>query len=106
MKRSVLATLTAVSVFAMGATVAQAGPIAARQKPQHARIHHGLKRGTLTRGEAKRLEHEQHAIAHGRRGALADGHIGPREAKVLTRAQSRASGDIFRMKHNRRVAEQ
>ena len=91
-------------VAILTAPAAYAGPVKQREARQHARIRQGVRSGELTRGEAKVLNREQRTIGQARKGALADGHIGPREARALSRMQNQASRDIFRLKHNGREA--
>jgi hypothetical protein len=86
------------------ASVAQAGPIHHRQQHQRGRIAQGVHHGSLTPGETRLLRHEQAGIARGRQRALADGRVGPGEARVLTNAQNRASRHIYGLKHNGRTA--
>ncbi|OFV89252.1 MAG: hypothetical protein A3J75_08645 [Acidobacteria bacterium RBG_16_68_9] len=84
----------------LSATAAQAGPVPQRQKNQAARIHQGVEAGSLTRGEAKALRHEQRHINRFRRDALSDGHMDRKEMRILTNAQGKANRHIHRLKHN------
>jgi len=104
MSRTKIAAVIGAGAMMLAATTAQAGPIRHRQVNQRARIHQGVQNDSLTRGETRVLNREQRAIDSGRRRAVSDGHIGPREARALTRAQNRASRTINRLKHNGRVA--
>jgi len=83
-------------------STAEAGQVARREARQNARIRQGVASGELTPGETKLLRKEQRTIEHGRKRALADGHIGPWEHKALEGAQNRASDDTYRLKHNQR----
>ena len=96
-----VAGMLALGVMLVSST-AEAGQVARREARQHARIRQVVASGELTRGETKLLRQEQRTIEHGRKRALADGHIGPREHKALEGAQNRASRDIYRLKHNER----
>jgi hypothetical protein len=91
------------SAVLLSGAVAWAGPIHTRQECQHARIAQGVRNGSLTPGEVRRLAYEQRDIRRDRRTALADGRIGPAEARHLTRDQNRAGRDIYRLKHNGRT---
>jgi len=91
------------SAVLLPSAAAWAGPIHARQQRQHARIAQGVRNGSLAPGEVRRLAYEQRDIRRDRRAALADGHIGPAEARHLTRDQNRANHDIYRLKHNGRT---
>lgn len=103
LKTTGILVLAAAAVVAV-TTAADAGPIRDRQARQAGRIHQGVVSGALTPGEAAALRGEQRAINRGRRAALADGFVCPREGRALTRAQNRADRHIRRLKHNRRVA--
>jgi hypothetical protein len=93
------------SVLMFLAASAEAGPIRNREARQGARIQGGVQSGALTQREAGALRREQAAVEGVRERAVSDGHITRPEARGLTRAQDRASDDIYRLKHNRRVAE-
>jgi hypothetical protein len=73
-------------------------------RPARTRIMHGVRMGSLTAAETKRLLREQKQIRQFRMYAIKnDGCIGPRERRMLRRGKARASRHIFRMKHNRFV---
>lgn len=76
-----------------------------RQKAQQHRIVRGVRRGTLTKGETRKLERQQRRIARTKRRdkAMNGGKLTKREKKHLTRMQNRASRRIYRMKHNNKV---
>lgn len=67
---------------------------------QEKRIQQGMASGALTEREAARLEAGQARV--GRREALAgaDGHVGPREQRVIQQSQKHQSRQIFRQKHD------
>jgi len=77
------------------------GPYAKRHHCQKERIVEGVRCGELTRGEYRYLENEQRWIQRFRRHSLADGWLSRGERRQLHRLQDRASGDIYRAKHNR-----
>jgi len=104
MTRGITAVFAAGAVLMLSAGVAHAGPIRYREGNQAARIHQGVRSGSLTPGEAHALRREQRSINHARRHVLADGHVTVREAVALDRAQDRANRHIYRLKHNGRVA--
>ena len=102
MTRFALATV-ALTAVTLTASSAFAAPPAARQASQTVRIHHGVKSGSLTRGEAARLTAGQARIQRTKRRMIRnDGKLGPRERRKLNRMQNRQSRKIKRMKHNRR----
>jgi hypothetical protein len=78
--------------------------IDARRAWEKRRILNGLRTGALTWGEYRHLEREQARIARDERRAKADGYVSPYERYRLNRELDRASGDIYRLKHNGRTA--
>jgi uncharacterized membrane protein YebE (DUF533 family) len=77
--------------------------IDARQWRQAGRIHHGVRCGTLTRGEAARLRAGQRHIHRMELRAKADGHVSARERARITRAQNHEHRAIRRLTHNARA---
>lgn len=101
--------LVAVLVAIMAGSVVsqtQTPVINKREHRQQARIRQGVKRGELTRGEARRLEAREHKIQKDKMAAKADGKVTPAERRKLKREQNRASRKIYRLKHNARTAKQ
>ena len=74
-----------------------------RQMNQKARIRQGVKSGELTKGEARKLHQEQKTIQAEKQMAKADGKVTPEERAKLRKDQNKASRDIYRLKHNKRV---
>jgi hypothetical protein len=75
-----------------------------RQENQQRRIGQGVASGELTPGETILLEKEQAGIRRAERRAKADGDVTPKERARLKKRQSKASRDIYRLKHNERKA--
>lgn len=77
--------------------------VSARQRNQQQRIAEGIEKGSLTPGEAARLEkHEaqlNHEIRHDRRDG---GELTGREKAKINHQQNRMSRNIYRAKHNGR----
>jgi len=73
-----------------------------RQNRQTDRIYHGVRNGTITPREFKRLGREQFRIEAAKRRALEDGHISRYERRHLNRMQNRAGKRIYRAKHDDR----
>jgi hypothetical protein len=71
-----------------------------RNVNQQERIEQGLKSGELTTHEASRLEREQQHVDHVEARALQDGAIGASEQARIRASENRASGDIYREKHD------
>jgi len=83
-------------------TGVQAESIRGRQWNQQARIAQGLRSGELTRVETRRIEHQEHALAHKiRRDRIDGGGLTLAERARIDRAQDRLSNQIFRQKHDR-----
>ena len=99
-KMTLILTGTLLSTSLLTATVALAGPYTTREGRQQDRIAQGIASGQLTGREAARLEAEQAAIEAERRAFWADGHLSPWERAELRHDQTRASRDIYRLKHN------
>jgi hypothetical protein len=75
-----------------------------RQVNQERRIEQGVASGSLTAGEAARLEAQQARIANREAAMKADGSLTATERAKLTCQQNRASRNIYMKKHNRRIA--
>ena len=71
-----------------------------RQHKQTKRIGQGIRSGSLTRGEAARLGHQQVRIQKQKRRLKADGTFTKRERARVHKSQNRASKNIYRKKHN------
>ena len=92
-----------IMIMVMGmvlADTAMAGRAKNRQINQQKRTHQGIATGELTVWETMRLENEQWQIQQSKRRALADGVVTPRERARLEIQQDKASGHIYRLKHN------
>jgi len=73
------------------------------QKHQVERIKDGAKSGELTKKETKALVNEQKQIQKEKKMAKADGVVTPAEKKVIKQDQAKASKDIAKLKHNKKV---
>lgn len=78
-----------------------AGPVKQRQNRQQQRIEQGVRNGTLTHAELKRLNREQHRIAQFKRKAMQDHRITRHEARRIHNLQEQANRHIYQYKHNR-----
>lgn len=76
-----------------------------RQESEQDRIGNGVKNGSLTPGEAARLERQESRIEQHKAKDMAahDGHLTKPEERRLNRQENRASRDIHRAKHNVRT---
>ena len=100
MKRKIAIAILG-TVFCFGfATESPAQTIQQRQPLERARIRQGVRNGSLTRQEAKRLAAEQAKIRKDERKA-ARGGVTAAERKRLKREVRRANRDIARQKHDR-----
>ena len=86
----------------LGASLnASAQGINKRQARQQARIYQGIVSGSLTRGEARRLEAQEARIAAlEARDRHTGGGLSLREHRQLERDLNRESRDIYRQKHD------
>jgi predicted transglutaminase-like cysteine proteinase len=93
------AAILALAAFGASAQTSTAGAVQ-RDVNQQTRIEQGLKDGSLTTGEAARLEKEQSRVDRLQSRDLADGKLTPAERTQLKAAQDKASRDIAAAKHN------
>ena len=96
--------LAATAVIVMNVTVADARPIELREHRQEMRIHQGLRRGDLTRMEARRLQRGERRLDRAEAFAWRDGRLSPGERHRLNRMLDRQSRRIHRLRHNGRCA--
>ena len=73
----------------------------ARLANQAGRISEGISDGSLTTGEAARLEREQARVSREEQRYLSDGNLSPREKRKLMWDENRASRHIWRERHDR-----
>jgi hypothetical protein len=78
--------------------------IDARRAWEARRIENGLRSGQLTWREYRFLRREQAHIAADERRAKTDGYVSRYERYRLNRELDQAGRDIYRLKHNDRVA--
>ncbi|MGD0826920.1 MAG: hypothetical protein ABSA09_02390 [Desulfobaccales bacterium] len=71
-----------------------------REREQAAHIRQGLRDGSLTPQEARRLWAEQRRIRNTEAQMRADGILSPQERARLTGMQNRTSRGIYRARHN------
>jgi hypothetical protein len=91
-------TLAAASVL-LPAALAQT-PIQQRKDNQQKRIGQGVKKGSLTAGEAARLEKKEAALNREERRMKADGNFTLGERARITRQQNALSRQIYNQKHD------
>jgi len=93
----------AVAILLAAASMAEAGPVAARQHNQQMRIAHGVANGSLTVREATRLELRHLDLGRDIAWMRATGGgLGPCERAIIDRRQDHLSGAIWRQKHDGR----
>jgi hypothetical protein len=71
-----------------------------RDANQQTRIDSGLKDGSLSTGEASKLEAQQTHVETMQKNAMKDGTMTPAEKSRITAAQNRASANISAQKHD------
>jgi len=74
----------------------------AREQNQQDRIANGEKNGTLTPGQASRLENKEQKIEHQQKADMAadNGHLTKADQKQLNKEQNRTSKRIYQDKHS------
>ncbi|MBI4892275.1 MAG: hypothetical protein HY821_16735 [Acidobacteria bacterium] len=97
--------LIGISILMIGGLAVPAGAatVARRQWDQQQRIGQGVHSGSLTAGEAARLEREEgRAAARIHRDRVDGGAFSAAERARAQRSLDRLSSDIYRLKHNGR----
>ncbi len=94
------------ALIGAGLTVgaAQAQNVDQRHYNQQTRIDQGLRNGSMTPREARRVEFQQHSIdrQEARMRYRDGGHLNGYDRAVLQHREDRASRHIYRAKHNGR----
>lgn len=99
--KRIQAILAVTALVFLLANVAWAGDrIQQRQKSQKHRINQGVKKSEITKREATHLARQQRTVARYRGHALRDGNLSRDEGRRLNHLQNRASGFIYRDRHN------
>ncbi len=103
--KQIITAAIAVLAIAIFTQSAFAGPrnnrVGRTEGRQMHRINQGVRSGELTRGEAKELRQEQHAINQKRKEAKRDdGKIDKEELKDIRKDQVEASKNIHEEKHD------
>jgi hypothetical protein len=88
------------ALAAAGAMAQTTASTVQRDVNQQQRIENGLKNGSLTTGEAARLEREEGRVDQLQSQALKDGKLSDAERARLQKAQNKVSGDIKAAEHN------
>jgi hypothetical protein len=100
MNKKIVLSFLLVAGLAAGAS---AQNISNSRRNENVRIAQGVRDGSLTRGEAYRLNREQRDIHRDiRRAKYNDGYISPRERARIKADQRRANRNIYKAKHNSR----
>ncbi len=76
-----------------------------RMENQERRIDQGIASGELTPQEAGKLEAQQARIKQREERMEADGKLTPKEKAKLTKAQNKASKNIYKKKHNKKIVD-
>ena len=106
MKRLVLFLISAAALVAFTATEVSAKPrVGNRQIRQQKRIRQGVKSGSLTKNEVKKLEKQQARIQRTKRRMRSDGKVTVKERVKLERMQDKASRQICKEKHDRQTRQ-
>jgi hypothetical protein len=70
------------------------------QQNQRERIQQGVRNGSITKMEARKLHMQQAKIRHYKQMAKADGRVTNRERKLIHREQMVANRSIYHQKHD------
>ncbi len=98
------AVLVAAGTSAAQTPLPPTSPVGQRLADQERRIGEGLKDGSLTAGEAARLQREESYLNREWARDQADGVITPRERARMERDLNRASRDIYNERHDAQTA--
>jgi len=100
MNKKIILSVLLLAGIAVGAN---AQTIRGESRNEQYRINEGVRNGSLSRGEAYRLEREQRDIHRDMRRAYRnDGYMSRYERANIRREERLASRDIYRDKHNGR----
>jgi hypothetical protein len=91
---------TALLAALVAPLAASAGEVQNRIDAQRQRIDQGVRDGSLTYGEARRLNRAENRIQMERDHALRDGRLTAGERMRLNRQENRLSGRIYNDRHN------
>ena len=98
---SVKPLLMAVSLVIIFANASFAGDrFQQRQNNQVNRIYQGVRKGEITKREFNQLARQQRSVKKYSHYALRDGNLSRKEGRRLNHLQDRASGAIYRNRHN------
>ena len=92
-----------IAAFTLTAGTALADESDNRMKTQRDRIAEGLRSGSLTNREAKRLLTQQARIEKRSANLRKDGELSAKEAKKLDNFQQKAAHRIYKLKQNQRT---
>jgi homoaconitase/3-isopropylmalate dehydratase large subunit len=97
----VLSAATSASAAAFNRTHPRRAEVNHRLAIQNARIHHGVKEGTITPQEATQLHAEDRSVRAEERADAAqhDGHITKAEQRDLNQDENAVSRDIYNAAH-------
>ena len=98
--RSTLIATALGMAFAAGAMAQTTGSEVQRDINQQKRIEQGLQSGSLSTGEAAKLERGEARVDRMEANALKDGQLSPAEKERIQRAQNAESQRIEQLKHN------
>jgi len=104
--RNIILVIIAVGLLSAVTSAQDKTPIIKKREiKQEKRIKEGVRTGELTKGEAKYLHQEQKEIRNSKRIAREDGKVTKGEREMIKSEQNKANKDIYRLKHNKKVAK-
>ena len=103
-----VAAIAAITTAGIAATTTAGTAIARRassavMRRNDRRIDNGTRDGSLTRGEANRLDHGQNRVDRYQAGARSDGRVSPYERGRIDQMQNNQSQRIYNARHNERT---
>ena len=102
MKKLYTMTFTLAAVIGLGSMASAQDQIDKRERRQQNRVSNGIKNGSISSGEAARIERNEARIQRDEARAKADGVVTSRERARLNRELNHTSREIRRDKHNGR----
>jgi len=94
-----------IATFTLSAGSALAMDFNSRLMTQRDRISEGLRSGSLTKKEAKRLLKQQERLEKRHAHMMRDGKLSAKEAKRLDARQQKVAHRIYKLKHNKRFQQ-
>jgi hypothetical protein len=101
MKKTIL--LLSIFLFGVSGLFAQSGNkmLQKKQVPQEKKIEQGIKKGEITKIEAKKLLKQEKKLNQLKKNAKVDGFISQKEKAKLKKESKKTNRKIYKEKHNK-----